>query len=229
METIAGAAHGLLERLAAGEEIERPTGIPSPSVSDASAIDEARAVRWREAGVPRRFQAVTWDALEQTREIGRCRAYAAAVAARCREGRGLMLKGAVGTGKTTAACLIARAACDAGLRPLFLRSYRLVDELAKFKTFSDRSAFDALEKRLQETDLLILDDFGLEVPDTWADAKVHGIIADRYDECRAVVLTTNLDAQAIRKRYEDRIIDRLGATCETVVFAGSSRRRAVAS
>lgn len=174
--------------------------------------------------MPERFLGISFDALDETRAVRRCRDYARNVVQRVGDGMGLILKGPVGTGKTTAACAIAEEACRQDIAVLFLRAYRLVDDLTTYKTFADKGAFDALEARLKEARLLILDDFGQEMADSWAEGKVERILADRYDQMRSTIITTNLGSGDMRQRYQERILDRLRETCEVVVFSGPSRR-----
>jgi len=200
--------------------------MPSPITSEAQArIRESLARdRWIKAGIPLRFQGVSFDELDPTPQLVACREYARNIRENVRRGLGLILKGAVGTGKTTAACAIAKAASDAGITVHLVRPYRLVDDLDTYRGFGDTEGFRNLERRLKDAGLLILDDFGLERFESWAEQKVESIISDRYDECRATVITTNLANDDLRDKYRERILDRLKATCAVVTFSGASRR-----
>jgi len=82
-------------------------------------------------------------------------------------GRGLWLMGDVGTGKTTLAMLVSKAALEAGRSVAIYSLPRLLAELRKsFDEDSDRSFLELLD-RLAAVDLLHVDDLGAERTSPW--------------------------------------------------------------
>jgi DNA replication protein DnaC len=80
------------------------------------------------------------------------------------------------------------------------------------------------EQRLREIPLLVLDDLGAEYSEGWVLTKVDAIIAERYNRCLPVIITTNMSTEQMREIYAERVIDRLRSTMQVVTFSGQSLR-----
>jgi DNA replication protein DnaC len=107
-------------------------------------------------------------------------------------GRGLWFDGPVGTGKTSLAILVAKAAKQAG------RSYAVYPVprlLAEIKRTFDRDASDSylgFFRRLCSVDLLVLDDLGAERQTEWVLEQLYSIVNERWQDRRSIVITTNI-------------------------------------
>jgi DNA replication protein DnaC len=107
-------------------------------------------------------------------------------------GRGLWFDGPVGTGKTSLAILVAKAAKQAG------RSYAVYPVprlLAEIKRTFDRDASDSylgFFRRLCSVDLLVLDDLGAERQTEWVLEQLYSIVNERWQDRRSIVVTTNI-------------------------------------
>jgi DNA replication protein DnaC len=107
-------------------------------------------------------------------------------------GRGLWFDGPVGTGKTSLAILVAKAAKAAG------RSYAVYPVprlLAEIKRTFDRDASDnylAFFRRLCSVDLLVLDDLGAEKQTEWVLEQLYSIVNERWQDRRSIAVTTNI-------------------------------------
>ena len=107
-------------------------------------------------------------------------------------GRGLWFDGPVGTGKTSLAILVAKAAKDSG------RSYAVYPVprlLAEIKRTFDRDASDsylAVFRRLCSVDVLVLDDLGAEKQTEWVLEQLYSIVNERWQDRRSIVVTTNI-------------------------------------
>ena len=106
---------------------------------------------------------------------------------------------------------------------LFIRPYRLIDDLDKWRAFGDRDKFADFEARLRAAHLVVLDDLGLEQPQSWAERRIHSIISDGYDQRRSVIVTMN--ALGPTSTYGRRIADRLIETCKFITLNSESLRR----
>ena len=141
-------------------------------------------------------------------------------------GRGLILKGTVGTGKTTLAIAIMRKAVEQGIRCLFVNNISLNDKLLNLLN-SDRKDLANYDKLLRTVPLLVIDDFGAESDRnnrSWVVEKMESIIGDRYDRMLPIIITTNLGNDELKERYNLRIFDRLRDTCDVLNFKGQSLR-----
>lgn len=121
-----------------------------------------------EIGVPKSIQ----DSYIQIKE------YAANLKANVKEGRGLLLKGSVGTLKTTLAVAVLREHIALGGSGLFITMSGLLDNIFTLKAKS-MDKWAKFEQQIRETPLLVLDDLGAEYTVGWVLTKVDAIIAER--------------------------------------------------
>ena len=138
-----------------------------------------------------------------------------------KEGKGLLLYGDVGTGKTYIACMIANALIDKGYPVLVTNFARILNTLQG--TFERQEYLDSLN----QFKLLVIDDLGVERDTGFAKEQVFNIIDSRYRAGKPMIITTNLSMQKLAtesdlsdKRVYDRIIER----CFPVEVSGESRR-----
>jgi DNA replication protein DnaC len=197
----------------------------------------ARIARRRAAAVagriPKAFREVSFDrepvlSIERQNPyvVRAVRDYTAAIAENLDAGRGMWFAGAVGTGKTTLAMLISKHVMEADRTVAIYSLPRLLAMLRE--TFRDDSSFSLSElvDRLCSVDLLHVDDVGAEQTTPWVLEQLYTVINTRYEDRRAVVLTTNLiDKPAggdgeqpdrrLREQIGDRTVSRLYEMCGT--------------
>ena len=143
-------------------------------------------------------------------------------------GRGLWFYGSVGTGKTTLAMLVSRSALDAGRSVAIYSLPRLLAEIrATFETDSEGSYVDFLD-RLTAVDLLPVDDVGAERTSDWVLEQLYAIVNARYEDERSVIITTNLERDALVEQIKERTVSRLEEMCTLVPLYGEDARRFVA-
>lgn len=140
-----------------------------------------------------------------------------------KEGKGLLLYGTVGTGKTYYAACIANSLIDAGYSALMTNFARLTNQMqGKFE--GKQEYIDSLNRY----SLLILDDLGAERKSEFMQEQVFNIIDSRYRSGLPFIITTNLTAEEIKKPQDvgySRIYDRILERCHPVNVDGCSRRR----
>ena len=172
------------------------------------ATGEARPCRCREqrvrkavsggigTGIGRRFLEVSFErepivSLDPV-VLRQVRAFIRSIDDQLDAGRGLWFDGPVGTGKTSLAILVAKAAKDAG------RSYAVYPVprlLAEIKRTFDRDASDTylgFFRRLCTVDVLVLDDLGAEKQTEWVLEQLYSIVNERWQDRRSIVVTTNI-------------------------------------
>lgn len=144
------------------------------------------------------------------------------IADHIRNGRGLLFHGIFATGKTGAAVIVAKATVCHGGTAYFVPVTELSD--AKF----DKAKFDAEEnvtvwERMQDVDLLILDDLGAEHESKWATSLVERIIRIRSNRSKSIICTTNRFDE-LNASYGESTISILKAVALPVLVDGTNWR-----
>jgi DNA replication protein DnaC len=180
--------------------------------------------------IPRRYQGVSFDrapvsdiARTAPDQVASVRRYVRAVEQNLDAGRGLWMQGDVGTGKTTLAMIISKAAIDAG-RSVAIYSLPRLLNLLRESMDSDGGMLDFLD-RLSAVDLLHIDDLGAENRTDWVLEQLYSIVNARYEAERAIVATTNLMPDELSERLGPRTVSRLVEICgDPITLAGQDKR-----
>jgi DNA replication protein DnaC len=139
-----------------------------------------------------------------------------------KDGKGLLLYGSVGTGKTYAACEVANALIDRGYRVLVTNFSTILNTLQG--TFEKQEYIDSLNKY----SLLVVDDLGIERDTAFAKEQVFNIIDGRYRAGLPMIITTNMTIDKLKNPTDiesSRIYDRILERCFPFEISGGSRRR----
>ena len=140
-----------------------------------------------------------------------------------KSGKGLLLYGPIGTGKTYAACEVANALIDKGYSVLVTNFSRILNALQG--TFEKQDYID----RLNRFQLLIVDDLGIERSNSeFAKEQIYDVIDSRYRACLPMIITTNLSIEKIKNPdsiENSRIYDRIIERCFPIQVNGRNRRR----
>ncbi|HZU40195.1 MAG TPA: ATP-binding protein, partial [Solirubrobacteraceae bacterium] len=192
----------------------------------AQRIARAKA-RSLSAVIPRRYRDVSFDRPPVTdidpTVVAATRRFTDEIDAHLDAGRGLWFFGAVGTGKTTLAMLVARAALRAGRSVAIYSLPRLLNEIRETHQ-SDRSHLELLD-RLTAVDLLHIDDVGAERTTDWVLEELYSIVNARYEDQRSIVITTNIvDRDALCQQITERTVSRLTEMCDELMLAGEDHR-----
>lgn len=140
----------------------------------------------------------------------------------------IILTGPSGVGKSYLAQALGNQACLMGYRTLYGSTARLLSKLKLSKV--DGTYLKELRK-LQNTDVLILDDFGLQAFDVSAREMMMDIIDDRYNETSTVV-SSQIPVSAWydiigEGTIADAILDRLVNSSHRIDLKGESLRKGV--
>jgi DNA replication protein DnaC len=131
--------------------------------------------------------------------------------------------GPTGTGKTTLAMLVSKAALKAGRSVARYSLPQLLNEIRDTHR-AERSHGDLLA-RLTAVDLLHLDDVGAERTTDWVLEELYSIVNARYEDSRSMVITTNIvDRQALCEQITERTVSRLTEMCDELPVLGHDRR-----
>ncbi|QDR80214.1 IstB-like ATP binding protein [Sporomusa termitida] len=138
-------------------------------------------------------------------------------------GIGMVLKGPVGTMKTSMAVAVLVEHLKAGHSGLFVPMVSMLDNIFTMKA-RNKEEWLAYEERIRNTGLLVLDDLGAEYHQEWVLSKVDAIISERYNRMQPIIITTNLSADELKGKYAERVYDRLKGTSKVINFSGKSLR-----
>jgi len=184
--------------------------------------------------IPPRYRGVSFDRppvsdmahdLATKAAVAEVRRYVEQLDERLDEGRGLWLFGDTGTGKTTLAMLVSKAALEAGRT---VAIYSLPQLLARIRRTYDSEpggdSYLAFFERLTSVDLLHIDDLGAEKRSDWVLEQLYALINERYESQRSVIVTTNLPEAELEEQIGARTVSRLSEICDGVPLFGDDRR-----
>jgi len=204
---------------------------------------ERRLARRRARGVasqiPPRYRGVSLDRpplSDMARDPGRRAVYEVvkgfvdAVEERLDAGAGLWLMGDVGTGKTTLAMLVSKAALEAGRTVAIYSLPRLLARIRRtYEAGEAEDSYLAFFERLASVDLLHVDDLGAEKSSDWVLEQLYAIVDERYESQRSIVVTTNLQPDELERQIGPRTVSRLVEMCgDPLPLFGEDRRYRVA-
>ncbi len=180
------------------------------------------------AVIPRRYRGVGFErppVTEMEHAVVRAaRDFAESIDRQLDGGRGLWFMGPVGTGKTTLAMLISKAALEAGRSVAIYSLPRLLNEIRDTHR-AERSHIELLD-RLTAVDLLHIDDVGAERKNEWVLEELYSIVNARYEEERSMVITTNIrDDRELCEQISERTVSRLMEMCDQVPLSGADQRQ----
>jgi DNA replication protein DnaC len=186
-----------------------------------------RKARSLSAVIPRRYQDVAFERYPVTEidppVVAATRRFSDSIDERLDAGRGLWFMGPVGTGKTTLAMLVSKAALKAGRSVAIYSLPRLLNEIRDTHR-AERSHVDLLD-RLTAVDLLHVDDVGAERTTDWVLEELYSIVNARYEDQRSMVITTNIgDREALCEQITERTVSRLTEMCDELPLVGHDRR-----
>lgn len=137
-------------------------------------------------------------------------------------GRGILLYGKTGTGKTFTACCIANGLLDRGYSVLVKRFADIANELF---SCSDKTAYT---QNLMDVSLLVLDDMGVERKSSYMNEVVFTVVDGRYRAGKPMIITTNVSAETMKNAEtieEQRIYSRLNECCIPILAKGEDMRK----
>lgn len=140
-----------------------------------------------------------------------------------KQGKGLLLYGSVGTGKSFVAACIVNALIEKGYPCLMTNFSRLIDSVNA--TWGERQTYlDSLGR----FSLIAIDDLGVERDTGYTNENVTVIVDSLYRAKVPLIITSNYTPKQLtgedeirRKRVYDRLLER----CHPIEVTGESRRK----
>lgn len=139
-----------------------------------------------------------------------------------KQGKGLLMFGGTGTGKSFMAACIANALIDQGYKCLVTNFPRIINELTGL--FEGKQAYI---NDLNRYALLVIDDLAIERDTEYTAEIIQNVIDSRYRANLPLIVTTNLQIEDIlhpKDIRRQRLFSRLKEMCLLIEVTGLDRR-----
>lgn len=137
----------------------------------------------------------------------------------------LLFYGGTGVGKTFLSNCIAKELLDASFSVIYLTAIQLFDIFSR-RTFDsgDDTADDDMLQFILDCDLLIIDDLGTELSNSFTNSRLFYCLTERFMRKKAILISTNLALDKINQIYSERIFSRLSSNFTLLKFYGEDIR-----
>ena len=135
----------------------------------------------------------------------------------------LLFVGSTGLGKTFLSASVAAEVAERGHSVAYETASRLFSILEKNR-FNPSEQTAAAAEKLENCDLLIIDDLGTELPGQFVTAALYNLVNDRLLAGKSMVISTNLNINEIAQRYNPQIASRLQGSFTGLTFVGQDIR-----
>lgn len=138
----------------------------------------------------------------------------------------LLLYGNTGVGKTFLTNCIAKELLDRSQTVVYLTSLKLFDILESYKFDRDLSQAEknATVAYILDSDLLIIDDLGTELNNSFTSSRLYHCIDTRLNNGRSTIISTNLSFDDLREHYSERIFSRITSNYALLKITGDDIR-----
>lgn len=139
----------------------------------------------------------------------------------------LLLYGNTGVGKTFLSNCIAAELLKKGHTVIYLTAFQLFDILENCRFHKDEDNIEESNNRFNyilDCDLLIIDDLGTEVNNTFVSSQFYLCINERFLRRHATIISTNLSLQQILANYSERTYSRILSNYQLLKIIGEDIR-----
>ena len=137
--------------------------------------------------------------------------------------RNLFLYGNTGVGKTFLSHCIAKDLLDSAHFVLYFSAFDLFDQMAKSAFSHEERGTDA-ENYLYGCDLLIIDDLGTELTNSFVSSQLFLCINERLMRQKATIISTNLTLEQFSDTYSERTFSRIASNYTLLKLIGDDIR-----
>ena len=137
--------------------------------------------------------------------------------------KNLLFYGDTGVGKTFLSNCIAKELLDRGNSVIYFSAFQLFDTLGKGMFERDSDAI-AAHQNIYDCDLLIIDDLGTELPNTFTASQLFLCVNERILRQKSTIISTNLNPNQINEIYSERTLSRISSNYTTLKLFGDDIR-----
>lgn len=138
-------------------------------------------------------------------------------------GKNLLLTGKTGLGKTHISTAIAKVVIEKGCDVVYETAQNIFSDFEKHQ-FRSREGDEDPTGRYFDCDLLIIDDLGTELTNSFTVSCLYNMINTRLNHRAPMIINTNLSQKELRERYADRVTSRLFGEFAALHFIGRDVR-----
>ena len=143
---------------------------------------------------------------------------------------GLLLQGPTGVGKTHLAIAALKQLLSRGFECAFFDYQTLLDQIRQSYNPTAGVTDQQVYRSVLDTDIVLIDDLGSHRVTDWVEDTVTAIINHRYNNGKALILTTNLpdpilgdnsvakDAVTGKFNVHDTLVDRIGSRARSRIY-----------
>lgn len=139
--------------------------------------------------------------------------------------RNLLFYGNTGLGKTFLSNCIANELIKSCHSVIYLTAIELFDTYSQ-STFNKDSDNSEVVQEITDCDLLIIDDLGTELANSFTNSRLFYCINDRLLKDKSTIISTNLTLDKLYEQYSDRIFSRIMHSYKAIKFYGDNIRLA---
>lgn len=182
------------------------------------------------------FSVLTFDYYDDKQVIPQLgmtnRAYMRQVVKRCQDfagqftehGGNLLFTGSTGVGKTFLTNCIAKELMDRYCSVIYLSAPDLFEVFSKVQFHDQEEDLRDMYRYILDCDLLIIDDLGTELNNSFTSSRLFYCINERMNLKRSTIISTNLSVAALRDHYTDRVTSRIMSGYTVIPLYGGDIR-----
>ena len=137
--------------------------------------------------------------------------------------KNLLFYGDTGVGKTFLSNCVAKELLDQGYSVIYFTAFQLFDILSKGVFQKDTDAI-AAHQNIFDCDLLIIDDLGTELSNSFTSSQIFLCINERILRQKSTIISTNLNMNQIVEIYSERTLSRISSNYTIMKLFGDDIR-----
>lgn len=135
----------------------------------------------------------------------------------------LYFYGDTGIGKTFLSNCVAKEVLDQGHSVIYFTAFQLFDILSKGVFQKDSDAI-AAHQNIFDCDLLIIDDLGTELTNSFTTSQLFLCINERILRKKSTIISTNLGVGQLADIYSERVLSRISSNYTLIKLFGADIR-----
>ena len=136
----------------------------------------------------------------------------------------LLMMGGTGLGKTHLSTAIARRVIERGYEVRYENAQNVIAAYEHDRFRSGRDGEDERSAIYLDAELLILDDLGTELVNSFSVSAIYHLLNTRINREKPTIISTNLMQEELQAKYSDRIFSRLLGEYRILLFKGTNVR-----